>query len=47
MQNGSLGTVTEVDVKNGILTVKLDQGKLVMAGQEILTPQARLRANNP
>ena len=30
VQNGSLGTVTEVDVKNGILTVKLDQGKLVM-----------------
>ena len=30
VQNGSLGTVTEVDVKNGILSVKLDQGKLVM-----------------
>jgi conjugative relaxase-like TrwC/TraI family protein len=30
VQNGSLGTVAEVDVKNKILTVKLDQGKLVM-----------------
>jgi ATP-dependent exoDNAse (exonuclease V) alpha subunit len=30
VQNGSLGTVTEVDVANQILTVKLDQGKLVL-----------------
>ncbi len=30
VQNGSLGTVTQVDVANGILTVKLDRGKLVM-----------------
>lgn len=30
VQNGSLGTVTEVDVANGILTVRLDRGKLVM-----------------
>ncbi len=30
VQNGSLGTVTAVDVANGILTVKLDRGKLVM-----------------
>lgn len=30
VQNGSLGTVTEVDVRKKILTVKLDQGKLVM-----------------
>jgi conjugative relaxase-like TrwC/TraI family protein len=30
VQNGSLGTVTEVDAANGILTVKLDQGKLAV-----------------
>lgn len=30
VQNGSLGTVTEVDAANQILTVKLDQGKLVL-----------------
>lgn len=30
VQNGSLGTVTEVDTRNGILTVALDRGKLVM-----------------
>jgi conjugative relaxase-like TrwC/TraI family protein len=30
VQNGSLGTVTQVDAANGILTVKLDRGKLVM-----------------
>ena len=30
VQNGSLATVTEVDVKRQILTVKLDQGKLVL-----------------
>jgi ATP-dependent exoDNAse (exonuclease V) alpha subunit len=30
VQNGSLGTVTEVDVKRQILTVKLDQGSLVL-----------------
>jgi ATP-dependent exoDNAse (exonuclease V) alpha subunit len=30
VQNGSLGTVTEVDVKRHILTVKLDEGRLVL-----------------
>lgn len=30
VQNGSLGTATEVDVANGILTVNLDRGKFVM-----------------
>lgn len=30
VQNGSLGTVAEVDAARQILTVKLDQGKLVL-----------------